>query len=391
MPVQLRSHAWTTLRAIGRGEADVAAARAVEARAVPRAVARAAAAHSGAVVAEEARLALAAPREERAARCRAARGRPFRAPARCRSRTQPVPRAVAGAHREDERAVPAAEARVARALPEGTGAVPRAVGRAPRKGRGDATVVSREAGLAEARAVTQALAVRRAVARAAADDRRAVGAREAEVACALRVRATPWPVQFDGSLAPLSSSPRRRSRARRRSGPTASRSVPSSSRSRAAPRTGTSRRRTRVRSGTPRTRTRRGPSSRRARRDLDRAVVARVGRRAVAGAVDARRAPRAVARAVLVDRKLHNPLAAVVVELEPCALEPQRAGRDVPDTVILLVRVALVDPHDCADAEPTGLKHAQRRLSRRVRRPHLALPRRGRSGSSACSCCAGRV
>ena len=148
------------LRAIGRGEADVAAARAVEARAVPRAVARAAAAHSGAVVAEEARLALAAPREERAARCRATRGRPFRAPARCRSRTQPVPRAVPGAHWEDESAVAASEARVARALAKGAGAVARAVGRAPREGHGDAAVRASEAGLTEARPVMHALTVR---------------------------------------------------------------------------------------------------------------------------------------------------------------------------------------------------------------------------------------
>ena len=239
--------------------------------------------------------------------------------------------------------------------------MPRAVGRAPRKGRGDATVVSREAGLAEARAVTQALAVRRAVARAAADDRRAVGAREAEVACALRVQANAvarairravWRryravLAAEAGLAGAA--------ARRRADPVAG-AVRGAELLHELARA----------AGVPAFAVARPVHARAvaravagARRDLDRAVVARVGRRAVAGAVDARRAPRAVARAVLVDRKLHNPLAAVVVELEPCALEPQRAGRDVPDTVILLVRVALVDPHDRADAEPSGLKHAQ--------------------------------
>jgi hypothetical protein len=144
---------------------------------VPGAVRGALAAHAGAILAEEAHLAQAVEADARAG---AARG------------AQPVARAVLRAHPQHDGAVGTVEARIAEALAEGARAVARAVGGAAAKRRDDAAVVALEAGLAEAAAVprarlalAQALAVRRAVVRAAAHHNAAVAAGVPKVALAL--------------------------------------------------------------------------------------------------------------------------------------------------------------------------------------------------------------
>ena len=144
---------------------------------MPGAVGGALASHAGAILAEEAHLAQAVEADARAG---AARG------------AQPVARAVLRAHAQHDGAVGAVEARIAEALAEGARAVARAVGRAAAERRDDAAVLALEAGLAEAAAVprarlalAQALAVCRAVVRAAAHHNAAVAAGVPKVALAL--------------------------------------------------------------------------------------------------------------------------------------------------------------------------------------------------------------
>ena len=344
---------------------------------MPCAVGGALASHAGAILAEEAHLAQAVEADARAG---AARG------------AQPVARAVLRAHTQHDGAVGAVEARIAEALAEGARAVARAVGRAAAERRDDAAVLALEAGLAEAAAVprarlalAQALAVRRAVVRAAAHHNAAVAAGVPKVALALACqgaahRGVPgslvcwvqrggrgrgsrrgaagrqgaaWVLTVGAAAVPRAvvDAVRRGDgavigplRGAAEAGLAAAHAVGADAVPRAvegaellhhvalAPREP----RVAVAAAVEAVAVAVAVAQVGAGALHDRAILATEAHRALAHRVDARRSRRAVTRALGVDRQLPRRLAPVVVELERRG-EPQRVARDVLHLDVLLV------------------------------------------------------